>query len=109
MPSMLHAVTDGTFDDEVLRSELPVLLEFTAPWCRPCRTIEPILEELAVEHEGRLRLVALDVDDNLGVPSRYGVLTVPTVMLFVGGEPQVTLLGANPKRRYAEAIAPHLA
>lgn len=106
---MLDAVTDGTFDDEVLRSELPVLLEFTAPWCRPCRTIEPILEELAVEHEGRLRLVALDVDDNLAVPSRYGVLTVPTVMLFVGGEPRVTLLGASPKRRYAEAIAPHLA
>ena len=106
---MLDAVTDATFDDEVLRSELPVLLEFTAPWCRPCRTIEPILEELAVEHEGRLRLVALDVDDNLAVPSRYGVLTVPTVMLFVGGEPQVTLLGANPKRRYAEAVAPHLA
>jgi thioredoxin 1 len=106
---MLDAVTDATFDDEVLRSEIPVLLEFTAPWCRPCRTIEPILEELSVEHEGRLRLVALDVDDNLAVPSRYGVLTVPTVMLFVGGEPQVTLLGANPKRRYAEAVAPHLA
>ncbi len=106
---MLDAVTDATFDDEVLRSELPVLLEFTAPWCRPCRTIEPILEELAIEHEGRLRLVALDVDDNLAVPSRYGILTVPTVMLFVGGEPQVTLLGANPKRRYAEAVAPHLA
>jgi thioredoxin 1 len=106
---MLDAVTDATFDDEVLRSELPVLLEFTAPWCRPCRTIEPILQELALEHEGRLRLVALDVDDNLAVPSRYGVLTVPTVMLFVGGEPQVTLLGANPKRRYAEAVAPHLA
>jgi thioredoxin 1 len=106
---MLDAVTDATFDEEVLHSELPVLLEFTAPWCRPCRTIEPILEELAIEHEGRLRLVALDVDDNLAVPSRYGILTVPTVMLFVGGEPQVTLLGANPKRRYAEAVAPHLA
>jgi thioredoxin 1 len=106
---MLDAVTDATFDDDVLRSELPVLLEFTAPWCRPCRTIEPILQGLAIEHEGRLRVVALDVDDNLAVPSRYGVLTVPTVMLFVGGEPQVTLLGANPKRRYAEAIAPHLA
>lgn len=109
MRSMLEAVTDMTFDDEVLRSELPVLLEFTAPWCRPCRTIEPILEELAVEHADRLRVVALDVDDNLGVPSRYGVLTVPTVILFVGGEPRVTLLGANPKRRYAAAIAPHLA
>jgi thioredoxin 1 len=109
MRRVADAVTDTTFEDEVLRAELPVLLEFTAPWCKPCRTIEPILEELAAEHQGRLRLVTLDVDDNLGVPSRYGVLTVPTVMLFVDGEPQMTLLGANPKRRYADAIAPHLA
>ncbi|MGL6278908.1 MAG: thioredoxin family protein [Gaiella sp.] len=105
----MEQVTDATFEDEVLGSEVPVLLEFTAPWCKPCRTIEPILGELAEEQAGRVRVVALDVDENLGTPSRYGVLTVPTVMLFVNGEARVTLLGANPKRRYLEAIAPHLA
>lgn len=104
----MEAVTDATFDTEVLRSALPVAVEFTAPWCRPCRTIEPFLEELALELAGRLRVVSLDVDQNLRAPARYGVLTVPTVMLFSGGEPLVTLLGANPKRRYAEAFAPHL-
>ncbi len=104
----MDAVTDTSFDDDVLRSALPVVVEFTAPWCRPCRTIEPILEEIALEQAGRLRLVSLDVDENLRVPSRLGVLTVPTVMLFSGGEPRVTLLGANPKRRYIEAFAPYL-
>lgn len=104
----MEAVTDTTFETEVLGSELPVVVEFTAPWCRPCRTIEPLLEELARDHDGRLRLVALDVDENPVVPSRYGVLTVPTVTLFADGEPRVTLLGAHPKRRYAEAFAPHL-
>lgn len=89
----------------MLASELPVLVEFTAPWCRPCRMIEPFLEDLAREHDGRLRLVRLDVDRNLGVPSRYGVLSLPTVMVFVGGEPVETILGAQPRRRYAEAVA----
>lgn len=104
----METVTDVSFDDVVLRSELPVAVEFTAPWCRPCRTIEPFLDEIAREHVGRLRVVALDVDTDIVVPSRYGVLTVPTVILFAGGEPRATLLGANPKRRYVEAFSPYL-
>lgn len=103
---MTRAVTDATFEEAVLRSALPVLVDFTAPWCRPCRTIEPILADLAAELEGRLEVVSLDVDDNLATPSRYGVLSLPTVILFVDGEPRATLLGANPRRRYAEALAP---
>ena len=99
-------VTDETFDAEVLRSEVPVVVDFWAPWCRPCRTIEPHLTALAEASGGRLRLVKLDIDTNLGVPSRYGVLTVPTVMLFAGGEPQVTIVGARPRRHFAEAFAP---
>jgi thioredoxin 1 len=99
-------VTDETFEQEVLRSEVPVVVDFWAPWCRPCRAIEPHLQEIAAESDGRLRLVKLDIDTNVGVPSRYGVLTVPTVMLFAGGEPQVTVLGARPPRHFREAFAP---
>jgi len=99
-------VTDETFAAEVLSSELPVVVDFWAPWCRPCRAIEPHLVALAELHADRLRLVKLDIDTNLGVPSRYGVLTIPTVILFAGGEPQVTVVGARPPRHFAEAFAP---
>jgi thioredoxin 1 len=105
---MAIAVTDATFAREVLQAELPVLVDFTAPWCRPCRVIEPLLEELATEHAGSVKLVSVDVDTNLATPGRYGVLSLPTVVVFVAGEPKATLLGANPKRRYAEALAPFL-
>jgi thioredoxin 1 len=97
--------TDATFDTEVVASSVPVLVDFTAPWCRPCRAIEPFLVDLEREHEGRLRLVRLDIDENLGVPSRYGVLSLPTVMVFVDGEPVETIHGLQPRRRYAEAVA----
>ena len=98
-------VTDATFEAEVLASEQPVLVEFTAPWCRPCKAIEPFLVEIGREHEGRLRLARLDIDVNLGVPSRFGVLSLPTVMIFAGGEVVETIDGAQPRRRYAEAVA----
>ena len=101
--------TDATFEGEVLASELPVLVEFTAPWCRPCRAIEPFLAELGREHEGRLRVVRLDIDANLRVPARYGVLSLPTVILFSGGEPVEVIHGAQPRRRYDEAVARLLA
>ncbi len=99
-------VTDETFEAEVLRSDVPVVVDFWAPWCRPCRAIEPHLVALAAESGGRVRLVKLDIDTNLGVPSRYGVLTVPTVILFAAGEPQVTVVGARPPRHFKEAFAP---
>jgi len=101
----MRDVTDATFAAEVLESDLPVLVEFTAPWCRPCRAIEPLLAELGREHEGRLRLARLDIDANLGIPARFGVLSLPTVILFASGEPVETIHGAQPRRRYAEAVA----
>ena len=106
---MADAVTDATFDAEVLGSDRPVIVKFTAPWCRPCRHLTPTLDAIAGEHGAALRLVEIDIDDNLGVPSRYGVLSIPTVILFSGGEPRATVVGAVPRRRFDEAFAPHLA
>ena len=103
------ATTDDAFDRDVLESAVPVLVEFTAPWCRPCKAIEPFLADLEREHEGLFRVVSLDIDVNLGVPARYGVLALPTVMLFRGGSPIGTIHGAQPRRRYAEAVAQLLA
>ena len=102
-------VTDATFAAVVLESDVPVLVEFTAPWCRPCKAIEPLLSEIGSEHGGRLRLARLDIDVNLGVPARYGVLSLPTVMVFVAGEPVEVVHGAQPRRRYADAVARALA
>lgn len=105
----MRDVTDRTFADLVLGSDVPVLVEFTAPWCRPCEAIEPLLVELGREHEGRLRLARLDIDANVVVPARYGVLSLPTVILFASGVPLETIYGAQPRRRYAEAVARALA
>ena len=96
-------VTDATFAREVLESDVPVLVEFTAPWCRPCKAIEPILEALAADHG--LGLVRLDIDEHIGVPSRYGVLSLPTVILFEGGEARATVVGARPRSHFERAFA----
>ncbi len=101
--------TDATFERDVLESEVPVVVEFTAPWCRPCRAIEPWLHDLEQTHAGRLRVARLDIDANLGVPSRYGVLSLPTVIVFAQGEPGEAIHGAQPRRRYQEAAERALA
>jgi len=104
----MDEVTDATFADEVLASPVPVIVDFWAPWCKPCEAIEPHLRAIAEEHEGRVRLLRMNVDENLAVPGRYGVLSLPTVMLFVAGEPRVTIFGAHPRRHYEQAFAPFL-
>jgi len=105
--SAIVDVTDESFDREVLASPVPVLVDFWAPWCRPCDAIEPHLRAIASESEGRVRLVRLDVDTNLGVPGRFGVLALPTVILFSGGEPRGTVHGAHSRARY-ERLIEHL-
>lgn len=95
--------SDAAFERDVLEAEVPVVVEFTAPWCKPCKAIEPWLEELERRHMGRLLVARLDIDANLGVAGRYGVLSLPTVMVFSGGEPGETIHGAQPRRRYEEA------
>jgi len=104
----MDEVTDATFAGEVLASEIPVIVEFGAPWCRPCKAIEPALAEIAADAAGRVRLVKLDIDSNLGTPSRYGVLSIPTVILFAGGEARETLIGPHGKSRYARTFALYL-
>jgi thioredoxin 1 len=99
-------VTDETFEAEVLAAEGPVIVDFWAPWCKPCDAIEPHLRAIA-EEQG-VRLVRIDIDANLAIPSRLGVLALPTVMLLLGGEPRATVYGAQPKQRYEEAFAPFL-
>ena len=101
-------VTDETFDAEVLGSSKPVIVDFWAPWCKPCEAIEPHLRAIAAENEGRVRLVRMNIDGNLGVPGRYGVLSLPTVILFAGGEPRETVYGAHPRSRY-ERLLGHIA
>ena len=97
-------VTDATFAAAVLASPGPVLVDFWAPWCRPCKAIEPILDELVAATGGRLGLARVNVDENLAVSGRYGVLSLPTVILFAGGEPRATVVGAAPKRRFEAAF-----
>jgi thioredoxin 1 len=99
----VREVTDATFEAEVLQADGPVVVDFWAPWCRPCEAIAPILEALAAEHG--LRLLRLDIDEHLGTPSRYGVLSLPTVILFEGGEPRSTVVGARPRSHFERAWA----
>ncbi|MFF9280906.1 thioredoxin [Streptomyces griseosporeus] len=98
-------VTDADFAAEVLGSERPVLVEFTADWCGPCRQLAPVLSSIAVEEGERLRIVQLDVDRNPGTALAYNVLSMPTLMVFRGGEPVKSMVGARPKRRLLEELA----
>src|SRR5262249_19879838 len=98
-------VTDDTFDAEGLRADGVVLVDFWAPWCGPCKSIEPALVELT--EDSAATLVRIDIDANPRTASRFGVLSLPTVMLFVDGEPRETVYGARPKRHFAKVFAQH--
>ncbi|HEY7398342.1 MAG TPA: thioredoxin [Gaiellaceae bacterium] len=102
----MRAVDDASFDEEVLRADRPVIVDFTAPWCAPCRAIAPALEELARESE--LGLVAVDVDESPATAARFDVLSLPTVILFANGVPRKTVHGARPKKHFAKAFADYL-
>ncbi|MFE6973828.1 thioredoxin [Streptomyces sp. NPDC057682] len=106
MPKAEHVaeVTDETFDGEVLEEALPVLVEFTADWCGPCRQLAPVLGAVAGEESGRLKVVRIDVDHNPETTARYAVLSTPTLMVFRGGEPVKSMVGARPKRRLLQEL-----
>ena len=101
-------VNEESFDKEVLESTIPVLVDFWAAWCGPCRAIAPIVEQIAAEHPGRLKVVKLDVDENGEISIRYGVMNIPTLLLFKGGKVVERIVGAMPKPALMSRIQPHL-
>lgn len=104
----LPSVTDETFTEEVVNSKGAVLLDFGAEWCHPCKQLDPIVEELAVEWKDQVKVLALDIDDNVETTMQMGVMGVPTLILFIDGEPVERLTGFVPKKRIVDRLGPHL-
>jgi len=103
------AATSASFAADVLGSDVPVLVDFWAPWCGPCRSLDPVLDQIAQEHDGRMKVVKVNTDENLELAHRFGVTSVPTMHLYVGGEPVSVIVGAKPKLALLREISPHLA
>ena len=104
----MREVTDASFDAEVLRAAGSTSVDFWAPWCKPCDAIEPHLREIAEECAERIRLVRVNVDEEAGLSGRYGVLSLPTVILFADGEPKATVYGAQPRATFEREFSPYV-
>nr|MBN1229073.1 thioredoxin [Anaerolineae bacterium] len=101
------AVTDATFEDEVLDSSVPVLVDFWAEWCGPCKMIAPIVEEIANQYDGQVKVAKLDADENMNTMQAYGILGIPTLILFKDGEAVERITGYMPKDRLLSKLSPH--
>jgi len=108
MSENIVTLSDATFDEHVKSSDVPVLVDFWAEWCGPCKMISPVLEEIAEEQAGKLQIGKLNIDDNLEVTRRFDVMSIPTLILFKDGEPEVRLIGAKPKGQLLQEIAEYL-
>ena len=101
-------VTDAEFEEQVLQASVPTLVDFWATWCGPCKMIAPVVEQVAYEYDGRLQVLKMDVDSNPNTPSRFGIMSIPTLILFKGGEAVERVTGFRPKEALVEQLLPHL-
>lgn len=107
MSTPIH-VTDDSFEQDVIQSDIPTVVDFWAEWCAPCRRIAPILEEIAAEHDGQLKVAKLNIDENPVMASKYGVMSIPTLLVFKDSQPVERIVGAMPKERFMGKIKPHM-
>jgi len=101
-------VTDGTFEEEVLQADLPTLVDFWADWCGPCKMVAPVVEEIAQEQTGKLKVVKMDVDANGETPRSFGIMGIPTLILFKDGQEATRVVGYRSKEALVEELSPHL-
>ena len=108
MSENISAVTDASFEQDVLKSDIPVLVDFWAEWCGPCRMIAPILDQVAGENVGKLKVVKLNVDENTETPQKFAIHGIPTMILFKDGKPAATQVGAVHKAQLTAFVTPHV-
>ena len=108
MGAKTFEVTESNFEDQVLGSQTPVLIDFWAEWCGPCKMIAPIVDEIATEYDGQVNVGKLDADAHQGILQRYGIMGIPTLILFKGGEPVVRITGYHAKDKIVSKLEPHI-